>query len=162
MNAIDRMIAESRIQRLTGAYSHAIMRRDGHAAAQTYTDSGVLTAFYAPDIVGRLAVAEALCSVLQPLQFITQTASAGVIDLAEDTAHATWTISEYFKLKDAEDLGCCFGMYEDTLSEGPEGWRFTHRRFTPFYRGTIAANGKTYQLPTFAHGLTPNPFSDGG
>ena len=149
MKRIDRVIAENEIQRLTAAYSHAIMRRDGTAAAQTYTDNGVLSAFYAPDIVGRPAIAQALCSVLQPLHFICQTASAGVINLSGDAAHATWTITEHFKLKETEVLGCCFGMYEDTLSRSPEGWRFTQRRFTPFYRGTIPSKGKTYQLPEF-------------
>jgi ketosteroid isomerase-like protein len=149
MKRINRVIAENEIQRLTTAYSHAIMRRDGNAAAQTYADNGVLSAFYAPDIVGRPAIAEVLCSVLQPLHFICQTASAGVIDLSDDTAHATWTVTEHFKFKDADELGCCFGMYEDTLSRYPEGWRFTQRRFTPFYRGTIASKGKTYQLPEF-------------
>jgi hypothetical protein len=87
---------------------------------------------------------------LLPLQFICQTASAGVIDVQEDTAHATWTITEYYKLKDTEELGCCFGMYEDTLSRCLEGWRFAHRRFTPFYRGTIASKGKTYRMPEFS------------
>jgi hypothetical protein len=149
MKRIDRVLAENEIQRLTAAYSHAIMRRDSNAAAQTYTDQGVLSAFYSPDIVGKPAIAEILSSVLQSLQFICQTASAGVIDVRIDTAHATWTIIEHYKLKGAEELGCCFGMYEDILSRCPEGWRFTKRRFTPFYRGTIPSKGKTYQLPEF-------------
>lgn len=149
MSLCDRVVAEMEIQRLTAAYSHAVMRRDASAAAQTYIEDGVLTAFYAPDIIGRSAIAAVLASALQPLQFICQTASAGVIDVNDGTARATWTITEFYKFKEGDELGCCFGMYEDTLSRCSEGWRFMQRRFTPFYRGTIPSKGKTYRMPEF-------------
>lgn len=144
MQYSERIAAESEIQRLTATYSQAVMRRDGNAAALTYTADGVLSAFYAPDIVGRQAIADALTSALLPLQFICQVASAGIIDVQGDTATASWTITEHYKFKDREELGCCFGTYEDSLTRYPEGWRFTHRRFIPFYRGTTPSHGKTY------------------
>ncbi len=144
MQNMERITAELEIRRLTALYSQAVVRRDAAAAAQTYAIDGVLTAFYAPDIVGRQAIAETLASALLPLQFICQSASAGVIDIQGDQASATWSITEHYKFKDREELGCCFGIYEDSLSRFPEGWRFTHRRFIPFYRGTTPSHGKAY------------------
>lgn len=55
-----RLIDESNIQKLTAAYSHTIMRLDATAAAATYAEHGVLSAFYAPEIIGRQAIAETL------------------------------------------------------------------------------------------------------
>lgn len=102
-----RLIDESNIQKLTAAYSHAIMRLDAQAAAATYAESGVLFAFYAPDIVGRQAIAEIL-TTLAPIQFICQTASSGVIDVDGDRARASWSITKLLRFRDKEELACCF------------------------------------------------------
>jgi ketosteroid isomerase-like protein len=145
-----RLLDEMAIQRLAAAYSHAIMRLDGHAAAATYTQDGVLTAFYKPDIVGQIAIAEVLATTLEPLDFLAQSCGAGVIDVQGDAATATWTVTELLKRRDEENLSCCFGSYEDKLMRCAEGWRFTHRRFLPFFRGGIEAQGRTYPPATRA------------
>lgn len=152
-----RLIDELNIQKLTAAYSHAIMRLDARAAAATYAENGILSAFSAPDIIGRQAIAEILTSTLAPIQFICQTASAGVIDVDGDRARASWTITELLRFKDKDKLACCFGLYEDVLERCPGGWHFVSRRFVPFYRGSIPSTGKLYQQPSFRHDYTPWP-----
>lgn len=89
-----RLLDEIEIQRLAAAYSHAVMRLDGVAAASVYAEDGVLTAFYKPDIVGRAAIAEALTLTLAPLEFVAQTCGAGLIHIDGDSATATWTVTE--------------------------------------------------------------------
>src|SRR3546814_8546714 len=81
-----RMFDELEIQKLAAAYSHAVMRRDGQAAAAVYTEDGILSAFYAPDIIGRQAIAEILTQTLAPIQFIIQSCTAGVINVDGDAA----------------------------------------------------------------------------
>lgn len=159
MTSIERrLLDELEIQKLTAAYSHAVMRRDGVAAAAVYTADGVLSAFYAPDIVGRDAIADVLSATLAPLQFIVQTCSAGVVEVEGDTARATWSVTELLRLQDKEELTCCFGAYEDMLARSQAGWRFTRRRFVPFYRGEIPSTGKLYREPSFEHSFDPWPF----
>lgn len=158
MTSIERrLLDELEIQKLTAAYSHAVMRRDGAAAAAVYTTDGVLSAFYAPDIAGRQAIAEVLARTLAPLQFIVQTCSAGVIEVQDDTARATWSVTELLRLQDKEDLSCCIGAYEDTLARTHDGWRFTRRRFVPFYRGWMPSTGKLYPNPIFENSFDPWP-----
>ena len=152
-----RLLDEIEIQRLAAAYSHAVMRLDGPAAAATYAQDGVLTAFYKPDIVGRAAIAEALTLTLAPLDFLAQNCAAGVIDVQGDIATATWTVTELLKRRGEEKLSCCFGSYEDQLVRSTTGWRFAHRRFLPFFRGDIEAEGRTYPPAAFAHGLQTWP-----
>jgi hypothetical protein len=115
------------IQRLAAAYSHAAMRLDGMAAAATYAEDGVLTAFYKPAIVGRAAIAEALTLTLAPLAFLNQMCAAGVIDVQGDGSTASWTVTELLRRKDEDRLSCCFGSYQDQLVRTSEGWRFASR-----------------------------------
>ncbi|MHB9880164.1 hypothetical protein ACSMXM_10925 [Pacificimonas sp. ICDLI1SI03] len=44
-------------QRLGAAYSHAYMKPDGKAAAETYAHDGMLTAFHKPSLNGRDPIA---------------------------------------------------------------------------------------------------------
>jgi ketosteroid isomerase-like protein len=125
------------IRQLANAYSHAVMRRDAAAAAEVYLEDGVLSAFYAPDIVGRMAIAGVLHAALEPLDFITQTCAAEMVSVEGDTALATWTVTEWLRFRDRSELACCFGAYEDRLVRMSYGWRFERRRFVPFYRGTV-------------------------
>ncbi|OJY53911.1 nuclear transport factor 2 family protein [Sphingomonas sp. 67-41] len=150
MTSLERqLLDEIEIQRLAAAYSHAAMRLDGAAAAAVYAEDGVLTAFYKAEIIGRAAIAEALTLTFAPLEFLAQTCGAGVIRIDGDTAIATWTVSELLKRHGEEGLACCFGSYEDQLVRTPEGWRFAHRRFLPFYRGMIESAGRSYPSPAF-------------
>lgn len=139
------------IQQLANAYSHAVMRLDGVAAAQVYADNGVLSAFRGPDIIGRAAIADALVMTLEPLRFLSQTCAAGMIEINGDTARASWSVSELLQHKDKEPLSCCFGNYDDDLVRTPDGWRFARRRFNPFFRGSIKAEGREYDAPENPH-----------
>lgn len=152
-----RLLDEIEIQRLAAAYSHAAMRLDGAAAAATYAEDGVLTAFYKSPIVGRAAIAEALTLTLAPLAFLNQTCGAGVIDVAGDGATARWTVTELLRRHDEESLSCCFGSYEDRLVRTADGWRFAARTFLPFFRGRIAGEGRAYPDPAFTGPVGPPP-----
>lgn len=148
---------EIEIQRLAAAYSHAVMQRDGIAAAAAYAADGVLTAFYKADIIGREAIAEALTLTLAPLAFLNQSCGAGVIDVAGDVATASWTVTELLQRKGEDGLSCCFGSYQDRLVRTNDGWRFAQRTFLPFFRGRIAAEGRSYPEPVFARSAGPLP-----
>src|SRR3546814_2965687 len=82
------------------------MGRAGQAPAAVYTEDGILSAFYAPDIIGRQAIAEILTQTLAPIQFIIQSCTAGVINVDGDAAHASWSVTEQLRFRDKEDLSC--------------------------------------------------------
>lgn len=135
------------MQRIAAAYSHAVMRLDATAAAATYAEDGVLAAFYKPEIVGREAIRSALAITFAPIAFLAQTCGAGIIKIEGDMAHATWTVTELLRFREGDGLACCFGSYDDDLVRTVEGWRFAQRRFLPFFRGTFAAEGRSYDAP---------------
>lgn len=153
-----RLFDELEIQKLAAAYSHGVMRLDARAAAAVYMEDGVLSAFYAADIAGRAAIGDALVQALKPLEFLIQTCSAGVIDVSGDTARATWSVTELLKYREQDNLACCFGVYEDQLVRSSEGWRFSHRRFLPHYKGSIPSTGKSYRPAEFGQDYSPWPF----
>jgi hypothetical protein len=147
------------IRNLAACYSHAVAKQDGAAAAATYTEDGVLSAFSGPEIVGRLKLVEVFTQTFTALDFIVQTCSAGMIDVQGDRARASWSVSEWYRHKGEVELGCCFGLYEDQLVRTPAGWRFERRRFHPFYRGSSPSSGKLYRRPeAFANDYSPWPF----
>lgn len=151
------------IRRLAAAYSHAVMRLDPVAAAAVYTEDGVLSAFFGPEIVGRPAIEEAFRQTFAPIKWITQSISAGVVDRVGDTARGSWTVVEWLQNRDQKGLACCFGVYEDQAVLTADGWRFKRRRFHPFYRGTVPSEGKLYRDPEFANEYSPWPLvSQGG
>jgi len=152
-----RLLDEIEIQRLAAAYSHAVMRLDGAAAAATYAEDGVLTAFYKPDIIGHAAITEALTLTLEPLAFLNQNCGAGIIDVDGDTASASWSVTELLQRKGETHLSCCFGSYQDWLVCTADGWRFAHRTFLPFFRGRIEAEGRSYPDPAFTGPVGPSP-----
>lgn len=150
--APERLRDEIEIQRLAAAYSHAVMRLDAVAAAAVYAEDGMLTAFHKDSIVGRVAIGHALERTFAPLAFLAQTCGAGIIVVEDDRASATWTVSEFLRVKDEDAISCCIGSYDDTLVRTAQGWRFAHRRFLPFYRGPLSG-GRSYPHPEWARGL---------
>lgn len=161
---LSRLSDEIEIQRLGSAYSHACMRLDGKSASMTYAHDGVLSAFYKADFVGREAIADALVATLGRLQFLTQSCSAGVIEVAGDRATAVWTVAEFYAAQGDDAPSCCFGSYEDALIRTSEGWRFARRRFLPFYRGGLDG-GKMFGPAAFEQPLDnwpPGPLNEPG
>jgi uncharacterized protein (TIGR02246 family) len=158
--ATDRLLMDDfAIRNLTSAYSHAVARLDARAAAAVYAEDGVLSAFSGPELAGRDNICRALEQVLAPLAFLVQACSAGVVDVQGDSARASWSVTEWFRFSGKDELGSCFGMYEDQLVRTAEGWRFARRRFHAFYRGFVPVQGKGYALPgTFGNDYAPWPF----
>lgn len=154
------LLDEFAIRNLAASYSHAVARLDHEPAAAVYADDGVLSAFFGPEIAGRAAIAEAFRQTFAPLAFLIQQCAAGMIAIEGDRARASWSVSEWFRNKDDDVLGCCFGLYEDQLVRSKTGWRFAHRRFHPFYRGTCPSKGKLYRPPeAFLNDYVPWPFT---
>jgi ketosteroid isomerase-like protein len=163
MDDQQRVIDEHDILKLANAYSHAVMRRDGRLAAQTYAEDGQLIAFGRPPIVGREALAAAFTATFSPLAFITQACVGHVIQVEGDTASASFAVNEFFRPQSQTDtLMSCYGVYEDELKRTADGWRFAQRRFSPFFRGTATMPGKLSDPPAFEKDVsTWRPFRGG-
>jgi ketosteroid isomerase-like protein len=163
MDDRQRVADEHDIVQLANAYSHAVMRRDGRMAAQVYAEDGQLSAFGRPPIVGRAALEAAFIATFSPLAFITQSCVAQIMQVEGDRATASFAVNEFFRPQSQDSgLTCCFGVYEDELTRTPQGWRFAKRRFSPFFRGTAAMEGKLYTQPTFETELGAWPMFGGG
>ncbi|MEE2030853.1 MULTISPECIES: nuclear transport factor 2 family protein [Rhodococcus] len=154
------LLDELAIRKLTDAYSHAVMRGDGSAAAACYSENGILSAYNAPDVVGRDRIGSILDSTLAPLKFMILTCTNGIVEVAGDTAVASWSVSEWLAVDDGDKLNCNFGVYEDTLVRLDEGWRFTRRRFQVFGRGQVPFSGKFSPRPNLEHDYTVPRFLD--
>jgi SnoaL-like domain len=151
------------IRNLAANYSHAVAKLDPVAAAATYAEDGVLSAFFGPEFAGRAQLVEVFTQTFATLDFIVQSCSAGMVELQGDRARASWSVSEWYRNKGQVELGCCFGLYEDQLVRGPAGWRFARRRFHPFYRGSSPSTGKLYKRPeAFVNDYAPWPFFGAG
>ena len=152
-----RLLDEQAIHRLVAASSHAVMRLDGVAASQVYTEDGVLSAFNGPEIRGREAIAAAFVATFAPIRSIVQTCAAGVIDITGDTARASWSVTELLHNKDKEHLSFCLGNYDDQLVRTADGWHFAYRRFNPFYRGSVETTARQYDITVPPHLYAPWP-----
>lgn len=146
-----RLSDEIEINRLIAAYSHAVMRLDAAGSAAVYTEDGVLSAFDGPDVVGREKIEWMLGKVYAPLRFLSQNCGSVVIDVQGDRARASSTVSEFVQYKDKDPLSCCFGNYDDELVRTSEGWRFTRRRFNPFFSGTLQSDGTPFSPSATPH-----------
>lgn len=140
---------------LAARYSDAASRLDGVAAAGVYAEDGVLMAFSGPPIVGRPAIEAALSLTLAPLDFLSQQCTGGMITVGvdgnNDRAVARWNVQEWTRKNGEDQLSCCFGIYEDELVRTAAGWRFSRRRFHPFYRGRVEGKGRLYDRPVIEH-----------
>ncbi|MEE2059209.1 nuclear transport factor 2 family protein [Rhodococcus artemisiae] len=161
MSDLDRsLLDELAIRKLTDAYSHAVMRGDGRAAAACYAENGILSAYSAPDVIGRDRIGSILEKTLSPLTFMVLTCANGVIEVVGDNAVASWSVSEWLAVDGQEELNCNFGVYEDSLARFPEGWRFIRRRFQVFSRGKVPYSGKFSLHPDLEHDYTVPRFLD--
>jgi uncharacterized protein (TIGR02246 family) len=154
---LQRLSDEIEINRLIAAYSHAVMRLDAEMSAAVYTEDGILSAFTGPDVVGRAAIAKVLAKVYAPLRFLSQNCGSIVITVDGDSARASSSVAEFVQYKDKDPLSCCFGNYDDELVRTPEGWRFTRRRFNPFFSGTLQSDGTPYSPSATPHLYAPYP-----
>ena len=152
-----RLRDEIEINRLIAAYSHAVMRLDAAASAAVYAEDGVLSAFSGPDVIGRAEIEKVLGKVYAPLRFLSQNCGSVVIAIDGDRAQASSSVSEFVQYKDKDPLSCCFGNYDDDLVRLAEGWRFSRRRFNPFFSGTLQSDGTPFESPSSPHRFTPYP-----
>lgn len=152
-----RLRDEIEINRLIAAYSHAVMRLDAGASAAVYTEDGVLSAFSGPDVVGRDKIERMLGKVYAPLRFLSQNCGSVVIEVDGDSARVSSSVAEFVQYKDKNPLSCCFGNYDDSLVRTDAGWRFTRRRFNPFFSGTLQSDGTAFPPSATPHLFAPFP-----
>lgn len=154
---LQRLTDEIEINRLIAAYSHAVMRLDAVGSAAVYTEDGVLSAFSAPDVIGRQKIERILGKVYAPLRFLLQNCGSVVVHVEGDTARVSSSVAEFVQYKDKDPLSCCFGNYDDKLIRTSEGWRFTRRRFSPFFSGTLQSDGTPFAPSETPHLYAPYP-----
>jgi uncharacterized protein (TIGR02246 family) len=152
-----RLRDEIEINRLIAAYSHAVMRLDAAGSAAVYIEDGVLSAFTGADVVGRDKIERMLGKVYAPLRFLSQNCGSVVIAVDGNTARASSSVAEFVQYKDKDQLSCCFGNYDDTLVRTNDGWRFTRRRFNPFFSGTLQSDGTPFAPSETPHLYAPFP-----
>jgi len=135
------------IRQLTAAYSDAVNRGQPSEMAATYADDGILSAFGAPDIVGRDAIEKAFITMNSQYQWIFQMTHSGTIEIDGDEAWCRWWVSEQslnVKGGGAEFLG----VYQDHVVRTEQGWRFGRRLLQGIYLGRRDFNGKLFDSPT--------------
>lgn len=120
---------ESDIRRLVAFYSDAVTHLDAARAASVYTDDGCVSIAGA-ELVGRAAIEQGMRESFSAFALLQLIAHAGLIDVEGDRARARWSTIEFTVRRQATDLNCIFGRYEDDLVRLPEGWRFKRRTFT--------------------------------
>jgi len=120
---------EVAIRALTDRYMQAAARLDPVAMAAVYTDDGEVIAF-GNRFAGRPAIEAVFASTIGLMQVLNQSCSGGVITVDGDRATAAWTVTEYAKRKDLEQLDLFIGDYADELVRTKDGWRFQRRTLT--------------------------------
>lgn len=127
---------ELAIRNVTAAYTDAINRLDAAEATVAYADDGALDMMDRPTVVGRTAITDVLRATVAKYQIVTQLMHSGVVRLDGDQARARWQVTE-FQVSHEGIRRFVIGRYEDSLVRLPEGWRFSHRRFTARYLGAV-------------------------
>ena len=137
---------ELAIRNLAAAYSDAVNRGSPENMAAVYAEDGVLSAFGAPDVVGRAALKATFTKVIADHRWIFQMTHSGLVELDGDTAWCRWWVSEHALRPDGG--GTEFkGIYQDRVVRTAAGWRFARRLLQAVYMGRTTFPGKTFERP---------------
>ena len=145
---------DAAIRRLVAYYSDAVTRLDAACAASVYADDGCVSIAGA-ELHGRAAIEAGMRQSFSAFSLLQLIAHGGLIDVDGDRAMGRWSTIELTVRRDAADMSCIFGCYEDELVRLPEGWRFRKRSFTMAGR-TLLPTTKLRLNPDFGTAL---PFS---
>ena len=134
------------IRQLTAAYSDAVNRGSVEDMAATYAVDGVLSAFGAPDVVGRDRIQETFAEMYTGYRWIFQMTHSGTIEIDGDEAWCRWWVSE--QSQNTEGQGAEFlGVYQDHVVRTADGWRFGRRLLQGVYLGRRPLEGKVFDAP---------------
>jgi uncharacterized protein (TIGR02246 family) len=117
------------IRTLTDQYSAAANRLDAKAMAAVYAEDGEIDA-QGNRFRGRQEIERVFTETMAIMQVMNQIWSAGVIEVTGDRATAHWSIAEFAKRRNLDQLELFIGDYQDELIRTTEGWRFAKRVLT--------------------------------
>ena len=114
------------IRELVESYNDAVMRFDGEAWGENWTEDAVWHLPGAGDVSGRDAIVTVWQGAMSAFSFVGFFASAGPINVSGDTATATWYQQEFLHGKDGSERKVT-GRYEDDYVKVEGRWYFKRR-----------------------------------
>ena len=114
------------IRDLVESYNDAVMRFDGEAWGENWTEDAVWHLPGAGDVSGRDAIVTVWQGAMSAFSFVGFFASAGPIHVSGDTATATWYQQEFLHGKDGSERKVT-GRYEDDYVKVEGRWYFKRR-----------------------------------
>ena len=114
------------IRELVDSYNDAVMRFDGEAWAENWTDDATWALPGAGEITGKDSFFPVWQSAMANFSFVGFFASAGPMTITGDTAHATWYQQEFLHQKDGVKRSVT-GRYEDDYVKVDGRWYFKKR-----------------------------------
>lgn len=112
-------------------YTDGCNRQDWPQVMATFTEDGVWEAA-GNAVQGHAAIQSAMSGFLSMMDYLTQSASAPVIEVSGDRATARITIRECGKFAGRDEALEVLGYYADDLVRTAEGWKFARRTFNSF------------------------------
>ena len=129
---------EAAIRRLVAYYSDAVTQLDAARAASVYAEDGCVS-IEGAELHGRGALEEGMRHSFSAFALLQMIAHGGLIDVDGDQATGRWSTIELAVRRDATEMSCIFGCYQDEMVRLPEGWRFRKRNFTMAGRALLPA-----------------------
>lgn len=114
------------IRELIESYNDAVMRFDGDAWAQNWTDDATWTLPGAGDLTGKDVFFPAWKGAMSAFDFVGFFASAGPIHVDGDRATGTWYQQEFLHQKDGVKRNVT-GKYSDEYTRQGGRWYFSRR-----------------------------------
>ena len=114
------------IRELVESYNDAVMRFDGEAWGENWTEDAVWHLPGAGDVSGRDAIVTVWQGAMSAFSFVGFFASAGPIHVSGDTATATWYQQEFLHGKDGSERKVT-SRYEDDYVKVEGRWYFKRR-----------------------------------
>lgn len=116
------------IRELVESYNDAVMRFDGEAWAENWTDDASWSLPGAGDIKGKPAIVATWKQAMSAFEFVGFFASAGPILVDGDRASATWYQQEFLHQKDGVKRRIT-GRYDDQYVRRGNRWYFERRAY---------------------------------
>jgi hypothetical protein len=130
------------IEDLVGVYCDAVLRFDPDRFASTWADGATWAIPGTGVVTGRPAIVETFVEIRATYRRCIQEILNGVVEAPEaDGATARWQVRELQWRSDGTGSEL-IGVYHDTLSRTPEGWKFARRDFELIYDGPVAMPGR--------------------
>lgn len=117
------------IRELVESYNDAVMRFDGEAWADNWTDDAVWSLPGAGEIAGKDNFFPLWQQAMADFSFVGFFASAGPITVSGDTAQAVWYQQEFLHQKDGAKR-VITGKYEDDYVRQDGRWYFKKRVYS--------------------------------